>query len=90
VLGRLGERRRLDDGAAGEVVVEDGLAVGLEDALGCRNRVRMDDDYEGEREANELTGHCGEEEVSLWSWTNMISLRWRVLYMECRVWETRT
>lgn len=34
VCGRRRQRRRLDDGRAGEVVVEDGLAVGLEDRLG--------------------------------------------------------
>lgn len=34
VLGGDGKRRGLDDGSAGEVVVEDGLAVGLEDGLG--------------------------------------------------------
>lgn len=34
VLGGLGERAGLDGGGAGEVVVEDGLAVGLEDCLG--------------------------------------------------------
>lgn len=31
---RLGERARLDHRGTSEVVVEDGLAVGLEDALG--------------------------------------------------------
>lgn len=34
VRGRRGERRGLDYGGAGEVVVEDGLAIGLEDRLG--------------------------------------------------------
>lgn len=34
VLGRLSKRAGLDRGSAGEVVVEDGLAVGLEDRLG--------------------------------------------------------
>jgi hypothetical protein len=34
VCGRGGQRRGLDDGGAGEVVVEDGLAVGLEDGFG--------------------------------------------------------
>lgn len=45
VLGGVGERSGLDDGGAGEVVVEDGLAVGLEDGLGghsggCEVRMR--------------------------------------------------
>jgi hypothetical protein len=34
VCCRCGERSGLDDGGAGEVVVEDGLAVGLEDGFG--------------------------------------------------------
>jgi hypothetical protein len=34
VCGRGGQRSGLDDGSAGEVVVEDGLAVGLEDGFG--------------------------------------------------------
>lgn len=34
VCGRGGQRSGLDDGSASEVVVEDGLAVGLEDGLG--------------------------------------------------------
>lgn len=34
VCGRRGKRSGLDNGSAGEVVVEDGLAVGLEDRLG--------------------------------------------------------
>ena len=34
MCGRGGQRGGLDDGGAGEVVVEDGLAVGLENGLG--------------------------------------------------------
>ncbi len=43
VLGRLRKRAGLDSGSPGEVVVEDGLAVGLEDRLGghCVRCVRL-------------------------------------------------
>ncbi len=40
VLGGHGKRTGLDGGSAGEVVVDDGLAVGLEDGLGGHVGVR--------------------------------------------------
>jgi len=40
VCGRLGERTRLDDRSPGEVIVEDGLAVGLGNRLGGHGDVR--------------------------------------------------
>ena len=39
MLGRR-ERRRLDDGSTGEVVIQQGLSVGLEDAL-CGHCVKI-------------------------------------------------
>jgi hypothetical protein len=62
VRGRPGQRRWLDDGGAGEVVVDDGLAVGLADGFGrhrgCgrgerrRRKRRVKDEVADEREVS--------------------------------------
>jgi hypothetical protein len=62
VLHRRGQRRGLDDLASREVVVEDGLAVGLEDGLGCAassaTGPRRWEEGEGERKTHQTLRRC--------------------------------